>query len=84
MRAPLDNKTIASISNSIYESIIARSLQKLSPQEKNELQAILENNPTPDVLDGFIRRKIPELDLIAEEEINIARSRMIQGCDIVS
>jgi hypothetical protein len=63
-------KLLLQIGDCIYEAIIARTLKAMTPTDKVELEHLLAENPSFEIIGEFIYSRVPNIDTIAEEEIN--------------
>jgi hypothetical protein len=67
----------------VYQEVMLRALEEMSDEDKDAFEKLLESNPTPEIMFGFLSEKVPTIDSIAKEEAEkfIADSKEIMGTE---
>ena len=65
----------------VYQEVMLRVLEILSEEEKDEFEKLVEKDPSPESLFGFLAQKIPNLDEIVKEEAEKLRT---ESAEIIS
>jgi len=68
------------ISNLIFQGVITRAMEELSADDRKEFDAVLkkqEQDPASDALYLFLKERIPRLDEVVAEEIEVFKEDFI-------
>ncbi|MFA6392784.1 MAG: DUF5663 domain-containing protein [Candidatus Paceibacterota bacterium] len=52
----------------VYQEVMLRVLDILSEEDKDTFEKLIEKNPDPENIFGFLSEKVPNLDEIVKEE----------------
>lgn len=52
----------------VYQEVMLRALDILSEADKDEFEKLIEKDPNPEKMFGFLSEKIPNLEEIVKEE----------------
>ena len=52
----------------VYQEVMLRVLDILTEEDKDAFEKLIEENPDPEILFGFLSDKVPNLDEIVKEE----------------
>lgn len=69
-KLPVDKQqeTMEKLGSIVYQEVMLRVLDIMDEKEGEEFEKLLETNPTPEVMFGYLAEKVPELDTIVKEE----------------
>lgn len=60
---------LAKISELIHSAVIARALMVMPKEKQDEFEKLLDGNPAPEAVAGFLQTNVPDLSTIVEEEV---------------
>lgn len=62
----------------VYQEVILRSLEILTDEEKDSLEKLIEKDPNPEIIFGFLSEKISNFEEIVKEEAEKLRNDAIE------
>lgn len=78
--AEKQKEVMESLGAIVYQEVMLRALDILSEEEKDEFEKLIEKDPNPETMFGYLVAKIPNLEEIVKEEAENLRK---EGADII-
>jgi hypothetical protein len=73
---------LAQMGEIVQQRILLRLLEELPEEDKDEFAALLEaNQDNPEVVEMFLKEKVPNMDVLAMEEIGKYKSEVMELLD---
>jgi hypothetical protein len=61
-------ETMERLGTIVYQEVMLRALDILTEEDKDEFEKLIEKDPNPETMFGFLSEKIPNLEEIVIEE----------------
>lgn len=58
----------------VYQEVMLRVLDIMSEEDKDAFESLIEKNPDPEIMFGFLSEKVPTIDQIVAEEAEKLRA----------
>jgi hypothetical protein len=62
----------------VYQEVMLRALDILTEEDKDEFEKLIEKDPNPETMFGFLSEKIPNLEDIVKEEAESLRKESVE------